>query len=53
MATDGTEGFILVDHVTPANRPDTVELERVIENLDLPPETVVIADKGYCSQKNR
>lgn len=53
MATDAECGFILGGHVTPANRADTVELERVLEDLGLPPETVVLADKGYCSRKNR
>ena len=53
MATDARDGFIPGGHVTPANRADTVELERVMEDLDLLPETVVLADKGYCSRKNR
>jgi IS5 family transposase len=53
MATDAIEGFILGGHVTPANRADTVELEPVLEELGLPPEAVVLADKGYCSKKNR
>lgn len=53
MATDARDGFILGGHVTPANRADTVELEQVLADLDLPPETVVLADKGYCSQRNR
>ena len=53
MATDATDGFILGGHVTPANRSDTVELERVVDDLGLPEETVVLADKGYCSLSNR
>ena len=53
MATDAISGFILGGHATPANRADTVELERVLEELDLPTETVVLADKGYCSRRNR
>ena len=53
MATDALQGFILGGHITPANRADTVELERVVDDLDLPPETVVLADKGYCSRRNR
>jgi IS5 family transposase len=53
MATDAVEGFILGGHTTPANRADTVELERVVEDLNLPEETVVLADKGYSSRRNR
>lgn len=53
MATEAINGFILGGHITPANRADTVELERVLEELDLPPETIVLADKGYSSRKNR
>lgn len=53
MAAEAMEGFILGGHVTPANRADTVELDRVLEELDLPSETVVLADKGYCSLGNR
>ena len=53
MATDAVHGFILGGHVTPANRADTTELERVLEDLDLPPETMVLADKGYSSRRNR
>ena len=47
------EGFILGGHVTPANRDETSEFEKVVEGLNLSKETVVLADKGYCSQKNR
>ena len=53
LATDAGEGFILSGHVTPANRADTSELERIVDDLDLSEKTVVIADKGYRSQKNR
>jgi len=53
MVTDAQEGFIMGGHVTPANRADTSEFERLVDNLDLDQETVVLADKGYCSQKNR
>ena len=53
MATDAIEGFILGGHVTPANRADTVELEKVVDDLDLAEDTVVLADKGYSSRKNR
>ena len=53
MATDAIGGFILGGHATPANRADTVELERVLEELTLPSEAVVLADKGYCSRGNR
>jgi len=53
IATDAHEGFILGGHVTPANHADTSEFEKLVEDLDLTPETVILADKGYCSQKNR
>lgn len=53
MATDAHEGFIIGGHVTPANHADTSEFERLIDDLNLTEETVVLGDKGYCSKKNR
>lgn len=53
MATDAHAGFIIGGHVTPAHRADTSEFEQVVDELGLEKETVVLADKGYCSQKNR
>ena len=35
MATEAKEGFILGGQVTPANRADTLELEKVADELDL------------------
>ncbi|MEW6264467.1 MAG: transposase [Thermodesulfobacteriota bacterium] len=48
-ATEALEGFILVGRLTPANRADVVELEYVLDEVDLPPEAVVLADKGYAA----
>lgn len=53
MATEVMDGFILGGHVTPANRADTSEFERVVDDLQLKPNQIVLADKGYCSEKNR
>ena len=52
MATDAHEGFIIGGHVTPANHADTSEFERLVDDLNLDEETIVLADKGYCSKKN-
>lgn len=53
MATDVMDGFILGGHVTSANHADTREFERVVVSLNLQPDQIVLADKGYCSEKNR
>jgi len=51
FATDG-RGYVLGGHVTGANRADTKELERVIDGLELPAGSAVLADKGYVSASN-
>jgi IS5 family transposase len=53
MGTDVIEGFILGGRMTPAHQADTVKMEDVVEEMALPPEAVVLGDKGYCSRKNR
>lgn len=51
-ATDLENGFILGGHVTGANKSDTKELKRVLDEIDLPEKSYVLADKGYTSQAN-
>lgn len=53
VATDSRDGFLLAGHVTPANRSDTKEFERVVDAVPLAPGAGVYADKGYCSGANR
>lgn len=53
VATDAQHGFIVSAHATPANRSDTLELERVVAGAQLPSGARVYADKGYASEKNR
>ena len=52
MATDHA-GFVLGGHVTAANMSDTGEFITILNGLDLQSNTVVAADKGYASAKNR
>jgi len=39
--------------VTPANVADTTELEKLVDELDLPEGSMIFADKGYASENNR
>ena len=52
-ATDSRDGFLLCGHITPANRSDTGEFERLVDGVSLDPGAWIYADKGYCSGKNR
>ena len=52
-ATESRDGFILGGHVTPANRSDTGEFERLVLEADVPAKGYVFADKGYASKANR
>lgn len=52
-ATDSRDGFVLCGHITPANRSDTGEFEKLVDDAGLDPGDWVYADKGYCSGKNR
>jgi len=53
MATDAEHGFILGGHVTPANRSETKELMKVVEESGIPKGAMVLADKGYARAENR
>lgn len=45
------EGFINKTHVTPANLPETKELDKISDGLD--PGTRLMTDKGFASKENR
>jgi len=45
------EGFIEKTHVTPANKPETKELEKTVQGLKK--GTRVLADKGFFSAENK
>lgn len=47
------DGFYLGGHVTSGNESDMNQLEKMIQESDLPKGTEVMADKGYTSKKNR
>ena len=53
IAVDTKDGFILGGHVTPAHVADTSEFDRLLAELNLAPDSLVLADKGYSSRKNR
>jgi transposase, IS5 family len=52
IATDAN-GFVLCGHATGANRSDTREFERVVNDAGLPEGAAVLADKGYAGAPNR
>lgn len=52
MATD-SGGFVLGNHITPANHSDTVRFIPLVSGLTLEKTARVLADKGYASTKNR
>jgi IS5 family transposase len=47
------DSFILSGHVTAAHVTDTTEFERLIGESNLSPDSLVVADKGHSSAKNR
>lgn len=49
---DKTHGLVQAIEVTPANVFDGHMLMPLVDSLELPEETEVLADKGYCSQEN-
>jgi IS5 family transposase len=49
---DEAHGLIQAVEVTAANVYDGHMLMPLVESVDLPLETKVLADKGYCSQEN-
>ena len=48
----GINRLILSGYVTPANVADTVELKKLVEQSKIE-SGMVVADKGYASEKNR
>jgi transposase, IS5 family len=53
ISVDAQDGYVLGGHVTPANVADTTELEKLVDELDLPEGSMIFADKGYASENNR
>lgn len=53
LAVDTEHGFVLGGHVTAANRPDCLELMKVVSESSLEAGAPVLADKGYSSADNR
>lgn len=53
ISVDAKDGYVLGGHVTPANVADTTELEKLVDELDLPKGSMIFADKGYASENNR
>ncbi|MCX5815170.1 MAG: IS5 family transposase [Proteobacteria bacterium] len=51
ISVDAEEGFITGGHITPANISDTTEFEKLVNGS--PKGSVILADKGYASEKNR
>jgi IS5 family transposase len=49
---DEVHGLVQAVEVTAANVYDGHMLTPLLESIDLPEETEVLADKGYCSQQN-
>jgi IS5 family transposase len=53
VSVDAKDGYVLGGHVTPAHTADTTEFTRLIDELNLPADSLIFADKGYASEKNR
>jgi len=53
VSTDNKHGFVLSAHVSAANVYDGHRLPRLVEDSQLDEGSLVIADKGYCSEANR
>lgn len=53
ISVEAGEGFILGGHVTPAHVADTTQFEKLITKSTMPEGSFILADKGYCSEKNR
>ena len=49
---DKTHGLVQAIEVTPANVYDGHMLMPLLDSMELPEDTEVLADKGYCSQEN-
>lgn len=48
-----SQGLVLEVITTAANTSDTTQIIPLAEKAGLPEETMILADKGYTSQKNR
>ena len=48
-----SQGLVLEVITTSANTSDTTQIIPLVEKAGLPEETMILADKGYTSQKNR
>jgi IS5 family transposase len=53
MSTDIFNGFIRDGKITPANCSDTVQILPLVKRVSIAKKALVLADKGYCSSKNR
>jgi transposase, IS5 family len=53
VSVDAKDGYVIGGHVTPANVADTTELEKLVDDLNLPEGSMIFADKGYASENNR
>lgn len=53
VSVDAKDGYVIGGHVTPANRSDTTELEKLIDESHISEGSMIFADKGYASENNR
>lgn len=53
ISVDAKDGYVIGGHVTPASTADITELEKLVSESCLPEDSIVLADKGYASEKNR
>ncbi len=53
VSVDPCSGLIQAVFATPANHHDTHNFAPLLEQLDLPQDSPVLADKGYASKENR
>ena len=53
LSTDNKHGFVLSTHATSANVYDGHQLPRLVADSQLGEGSLVVADKGYCSETNR
>jgi transposase, IS5 family len=53
VSVDAKEVYVLGGHVTPAGTADITELERLVNESRLAENSIILADKGYSSEKNR
>jgi len=53
MSADIEHDFIIDGNITPANCADTTEMLSIVKKVPLRRKALILADKGYCSTKNR